>query len=184
MSIATKNSETLNNLIFSYGDFHELEFKKESIDLIFEIESVCHGLDQKKVLTSVYNVLKPNAKFVLYEGFRRNDFDKLPDNVKRAAKLVEKSMAVNGSLEINKWLKLASDTGFTLKSCEDISDAIMPNLGRFQKMSRGYFKYPFLAKLFLFFLPREMLMNSIAGLLMPFTIKNNAQGYYKIILEK
>jgi len=29
-----------------------------------------------------------------------------------------------------------------------------------------------------------MIMNSIAGLLMPVTVHNRAQGYYKIILEK
>jgi len=184
LSIANQNAQGLDNLYFSYGDFHDLEFKESTFDLIFELESICHAFDQKIVLESVYKTLKSKGLFVLYEGFRMNNFDNLSDNLIKASRLTEKSMAVNSFFEIDKWLKIAADVGFNIRICEDISEAIMPNLGRFQRLARGYFKYPFLAKIFLFLLPREMVMNSIAGLLMPFTIFNKAQGYYKIILEK
>lgn len=184
LSIAKAKARDIHNLTLSYGDFHELEFKASTFDLVFELEAVCHATDNRKVLESVYKVLKPKGKFVLYEGFRQNGYEKLPNNLKNASVLTEKSMSVNESIEIGNWLKIASEVGFKLKSCDDISDAIMPNLTRFQRLARGYFKYPLLSKLFLLFLPRALVMNSIAGLLMPFTIKNQAQGYFKIVLEK
>ncbi|MGB4626689.1 MAG: class I SAM-dependent methyltransferase [Erysipelotrichaceae bacterium] len=181
--VANKKSRSMDNVSFSYGDYHNLEFKNESFDLIFEIESICYA-DQRKVLQNSYDKLKQNAIFVLYDGFKMDGFENLSEELKIAAKLVEKSMAVNNTLEIGEWLKIASEIGFKIKSCENISWAMMPNIGKFQILARGYFKYPFLSKLLLTFLPREMVMNSIAGLLMPFTVSNHAQGYYKIILEK
>jgi ubiquinone/menaquinone biosynthesis C-methylase UbiE len=181
---ANRKAQRIDNAVFSYGDFHHLEFRNGSFDIVYELESICHALDQKKVLQGVYDKLKQNGVFVLYEGFRMNDFEELSDEIKKAARLTEKSMAVNRSLEVGEWLKIATEIGFKIRVCENISEAIMPNLGKFQKLSRGYFKYPFLSRLFLVFLPRDMIMNSIAGLLMPFTIRHRAQGYFKIILSK
>lgn len=183
LAIARKIAKRLPNLEFSYGDFHELKFNDASFDLIFELDSICHARDHEKVLRCIHSKLKKGGQFVLYNGFRTSNFDNLPDNLKQAAKLTEKSMAVNAFPEIDNWLKLATDAGFTVKSCDNLSEAILPNLGRFQRMARAYYKYPFLSRLFLLLLPKAMVMNSIAGLLMPFTVKNQAQGYYRIILE-
>ncbi|MFH1000931.1 MAG: class I SAM-dependent methyltransferase, partial [Bacteroidota bacterium] len=109
---------------------------------------------------------------------------KYPANLVTAAILTEKSMAVNKFENIDIWLKIAQQTGFTIKLEQDLSKAIMPNLKRLQFLARGYFKYPFLSRIFLRILPLNMVMNSIAGLLMPFTLQNKAHVYYKIILEK
>jgi SAM-dependent methyltransferase len=182
--IAEREGKSIDNLEFSYGDFHDIEYKNESFDLIFELESICHALDHEKVLKSIYSKLKDGGIFILYDGFRMNHFLNLPDDLIRAAILTEKSMAVNTSLEIDQWLQIAKEIGFKVSICDNISTAIMPNLGRLQRLARAYFKYPFIAKFILVFLSREMLINSIAGLLMPFVIHNNAQGYYKIVLHK
>ncbi len=182
--IANKNSRFMDNLTLSYGDFYDLEFRNESFDIVFELESICHASNQRKVLQGVYDKLKQNAFFVLYEGFRMDGFENLSEELRTAAKLTEKSMAVNSFLEIGEWLKIATEIGFKIKLCENISGAIMPNLGKLQKLARAYFKYPILSRLFLIFLPRDMIMNSIAGLLMPFTLSNQALGYFKIILSK
>jgi len=184
LSIANKKAKHLENVKFVYGDFHNLEFDDSTFDLIFEVAATCYAYNIKNVLEGVYAKLKKNGIFILYDGFRLSGFDQLPEDIKKAAILTEKSMAVNNSAEIDDWLKAATQTGFKVKSCENISQAIMPNLARFQKLARAYFKYPSLSKFLRAFLPREMLMNSIAGLLMPFTVHNGAQGYYKIVLEK
>ena len=184
LAIANKKAKHLENVTFSYGDFHDLEFHDSTFDIIFELESVCYAFNLKKVLEGVYAKLKKNGIFILYYGFRLSGFEQLPEELKKAAILSEKSMAVNSSLTIDEWLKIAVETRFKVISCENISEAIMPTLGRFQKLARSYFKYPLLSKILLGLFPREMIMNSIAGLLMPVTVHNRAQGYYKIILEK
>ena len=181
---ANIKSQIFENIEFSYGDFHDLDFHDSSFDLIFELESICHASDMRKVLSEIYRVLKPCGQFILYEGFKEEGYENLSESLKKAAILTEKSMAVNDFEKIDNWLKIASEVGFKVKIISELSEAIMPNLGRFQVWARGYFKYPFLSRIFLRILPKNMVMNSIAGLLMPFTVHNNAHGYYKIILVK
>lgn len=184
LQLAIKKSKKIKNLTFSYGDFHELGFPNSSFDLIFELEAICHAKDPSQVLTEIYRLLNKKGQFVLYEGFRNVDFAKSPANLIEAAILTEKSMAVDKFEKINDWLKIAQQIGFTIKFEQDLSKAIMPNLRRLQFLARGYFRYPVLSKIFLQILPLNMVMNSIAGLLMPFTLHNKAHVYYKIILEK
>lgn len=184
LQLAIKKSKKIKNLTFSYGDFHKLDFPNSSFDLIFELEAICHAKDPGQVLNEIYRLLTKKGQFVLYEGFRNVGFEKYPANLVTAAILTEKSMAVNKFENIDIWLKIAQQIGFTIKVEQDLSKAIMPNLKRLQFLARGYFKYPFLSKIFLRILPLNMVMNSIAGLLMPFTLHNKAHVYYKIILEK
>ncbi len=93
-------------------------------------------------------------------------------------------MAVGRGWVIEEWLTLANQTGFDALKVEDISEAIMPNLLRFQYLARGYFKYPALSRLLRHVLPDQLVVNSIAGLLMPFTIQANVQGYYLVDLAR
>lgn len=184
LSIARKKSESFKNLTFSYGDFHKMDFEDSSFDLIFELESICHAQDSMQVLSEIYRTLKKGGQFVLYDGFRGNGFENLPDNLMQAAILTEKSLAVNRFEKIDTWLEYSRKAGFKLKSGTDLSMAVMPTLGKLQLLSRKYFEFPFLAKSFLKLFPRDMMMNTIAVLLMPFTLHNKAHCYYRIILEK
>ena len=184
LKIAKRKLHHIENLKFTYGDFHKLDFEDSSFDLIFELESICHAQDSLQVLSEVYRTLKNGGLFVLYDGFRQIGFESLADNLIQSAILTEKSLAVNRFEKIDAWLDMATKAGFKLKVKTDLSDAIMPTLGRLQLLARKYFEYPFLSKIFLQILPQDMMMNTIAVLLMPFTIHNKAHCYYKIILEK
>jgi ubiquinone/menaquinone biosynthesis C-methylase UbiE len=135
-------------------------------------------------LKEVYRILKKEGKFILYEGFRSPNFENRSDLQKKMAQLIEKSMAVPKGYEINKWLDLAKEIGFEVKENTDISEAIMPNLIRFHRLARKYFKYTFLSKIISAILPNNLIKNTIAGLLMPFSIKQKVQTYNRIILIK
>ena len=185
LTIANKKSLHLENLVFNYGDFHKLEFKDSSFDIIFALESLCYANDKKKALSEIYRVLKKGGKFILYDGFKKVPLEGISDNrLIDAIILTEKSMGVNHFDSVENWNNIANSVGFKIKINNDLSEAIMPNLGKLQYLSRGYFKFAFLSKLFLRILPKKMLMNSIAGLLMPFTFHCKVHGYYKIVLEK
>ncbi|MCP4361451.1 MAG: class I SAM-dependent methyltransferase [Chloroflexi bacterium] len=186
VAMATKKADELNlkNVCFNIESFQSLSFPEKLFDILFEVESICHASDMRLALTEAYRVLKPNGRFILFDGFRKRDFEKLSPNIRRASKLVEISMAVGKGIEIDKWLALAHEAGFIEVEVSEISEAIMPNLKRFQRLARGYFKYSRVANVILQQLPPELVMNSIAGLLMPFTISLGAQGYYRIVLEK
>jgi len=177
---AKKRAEGISNLCFSQGNFQDLEFDDKTFDLVFEVESICHATDMKAALSEAYRVLKPGGQFVLFDGFRKPEFDSFSDEQKMAAKLVELAMAVDSPWKINRWLELAKEIGFSIVVVDDISRAIMPNLMRFQLLARGFFKYPPLSKTILKVLPDYLVQNAIAGLLMPFTISMGLQGYFKV----
>ncbi|MCX5848357.1 MAG: class I SAM-dependent methyltransferase [Deltaproteobacteria bacterium] len=184
LKIAKRKSHHIENLKFTYGDFHKLDFEDSSFDFIFALESICYANDSRQVLSEIFRVLKNGGQFVLYDGFRQIGFESLPDNLVQAVILTEKSLAVNSFAKIDTWLEIAGKAGFKLKVKTDLSKAIMPNLGKLQLLARKYFEFPFLSKIFLQILPQDMMMNTIAVLLMPFTMHNKAHCYYKIVLEK
>lgn len=184
LKIAQKKSRGIENLKFTYGDFHKLDFQDSSFDFIFELEAICHAHDSMQVLSEIYRTLKKGGQFVLYDGFRQVGFYNLPENLIQAARLTEKSLAVGGFERIDTWLQMAQKAGFTLNVKTDLSHAVMPTLGKLQLLARKYFEFPCMSKMFLRLFPHEMMMNTIAVFLMPFTIQNKAHGYYKIILEK
>ena len=184
LTYAKKKSLNTMNLSFSYGDFHSINFEDSTFNLVFELESVCHSTNPEKLLKEVYRILKKGGKFILYEGFRSSQYDKSTDLQKKMAVLIEKSMAVHKGHQIDKWLETAIKIGFKIEEKKDISYAIMPNLIRFHRLARKYFKYTFLSKVILAVLPSNLIKNTIAGLLMPFSIQQKIQSYHRIILYK
>jgi hypothetical protein len=94
------------------------------------------------------------------------------------------TLAVGHPWIVDEWLALAQSIGFDVLKVEDVSEAILPNLMKFQFLARGYFRFPLLSNLLLRVLPSHLVRNSIAGLLMPFTVRAEAQGYYVIILGR
>lgn len=184
LKIARRKAKDMGNLVISYGDFHTLDFEDASYDFIFDLEAISHAKDHEQVLSEIYRVLKTGGCFVLYDGFRQSGFHALPDNLMTAAVLTEKSMAVKEFARIDAWLEQAKQFGFDISCQEDLSGAVKPNLARLQLLSRKYFEFPMVSKICVKLFGHTAMMNCIAVLLMPFTMYNNAHGYYKIILGK
>ena len=184
LAVAQKKSSAIRNLNIAYGDFHKLHYADASFDLIFELEAVCHARNTRQVLSEVFRVLKKGGRFVLYDGFRRSNFEMLPDNLKKAAIVIEKSLAVDRFEKVDCWIKTAEEEGFALKVKDDLSRAIMPNLARLQIWALRYFSNYHLSKILLGVFKKHTLLNCAAVLLMPITLHNGAHGYYNIVLEK
>lgn len=184
VAIAKNKAHNIPNLEFQIGDFQNLGFPEETFDLIFVVESICHAMDMARALSEAYRVLKPSGRLIVFDGFRKTGFSKSDKDLQLAARMVEVSMAVKQAWMIDDWLKIAQDVGFYTVKVDDISQAIMPNLRKFQHLARGYFKFPALSNVLLHTLPPYLVKNAIAGLLMPFTVEAETQGYYLIILNR
>lgn len=172
------------NARFQVGDFQQLEFPDNSFDLIFVVESLCHAPEMVRALSEAFRVIRPGGRFIVIDGFRTNQFDSLDGRLQLAATLVERSMAVNHPMRIDTWLQLTRDVGFEVLDVYDLSNAIMPNLLRLQRLARGFFKYQPLSRLIQQLMPARLVRNAIAGLLMPLTVEARAQGYWSITLAK
>jgi len=184
VSSAKEAGKNISNAQFQVGDFHKLNFKSMSFDLVFEIESVCHALDMGLALSEIHRVMREDGVFILFDGFRKPGFVNLDKNLQLASKLTEISMAVKKPFIVDDFILLAETKGFELVELKDLSTAIIPNLRKFQIMARGYFKYPFIAKLLLRVLSPYLIKNAVAGLLMPFIIMGDAEGYFQITLKR
>jgi ubiquinone/menaquinone biosynthesis C-methylase UbiE len=181
---AKEKAEKLANLQLQYGDFHDIRFGDNCFDVVFEMESVCHTDTPEVVLSEVHRVLKPGGKFMLFDGFRSDDFNSLTDNQKKAGYLVEKTMGVNFGHTISEWISIAEKVGFKVDMNDDISHAILPNLKRFHRIANKYFKRPFIAKMVYWVMSKNLIKNTIAGSLLPFSIAQKMQMYQRIILVK
>lgn len=184
VSQARRLAYGLPHVDFQVGNFQETPFRQDSFDITFIVESLCHATNMHKALHEVYRVLKPGGSFVVFDGFRRAGFEHLHADLRFAAKLVEIAMAVDQGWIVDEWVELVKAVGFEMLTVNDLSEAIMPNLMRLQFLARGYFKYPLFSALISHILPPYLTRNAIVGLLMPFTMKMGAQGYYCFVMRK
>jgi ubiquinone/menaquinone biosynthesis C-methylase UbiE len=182
VKIAKNSLSRLPNAACYVADFHYLPLRSASYDLVFVVESLCHATDLHLALTEARRVLKPGGRLILFDGFRRAELSTLEPDLQLAMRLTERAMAVPESMTLDKWLALTKTVGFEAVNVRNLSDAIMPNLVRFQWLARGYFKYPALNRVFYRLLPQGLVTNAIAGVLMPFTIQAGVHGYFLVVL--
>lgn len=183
VTIAKRKAKGINNIEFKQGNFQKLEFENKSLDLIFAVDSICHANKLRLALAEVQRVLKPGGRFIVFDGFRKKSFENLEMDLQTAVRLVEVSMLVKAFPHLDNWLEKVHQAGFGLLKLEDLSLKIMPNLLKLQQLARKYFKSTLTAKAISRVMPPYLVKNSIAGLLMPITVGDGAQGYYLISLE-
>lgn len=184
LNIAKKGIQDKNNVEFIYGDFQSIPLPDQSAELVFELEAVCHAHNQEKVLQESNRILKQGGLFIVYEAFRNSNFDALPENSKLAGWLTEKTMVVKQFADEDAWLELASKNGFEVIENQDISQAVMPNLLRLNSISMKIFDKPLLGKVLKMLIPRYVLMNAVAGTLMPYVISMEIMKYKRVVLIK
>jgi ubiquinone/menaquinone biosynthesis C-methylase UbiE len=187
IKIARRKADKFSNLSFQEGNFNRLNFLDQSFDIVFAFECLCHASEAETPLAEIFRVLRPGGQLIIFDGYRKIKFTQLPKLLQTATQLVEISMAVrHGFSEINDWNAIVQSIGFQIQTIEDISLAIQPTLLKLQKLSWKLFSLSWQVKILIYLLPKYLIRNSIAGLLMPFTVspKGEAFGYYKLILER
>ena len=87
-------------------------------------------------------------------------------------------------LQLN-WYAILQSIGFRVEVMEDFYWAIQPTLSKLQRLSLKLFSLSWKAKIIAYPLLKYLVINSIPGLFMPFTVshKGEAFGYY-LILER
>ncbi|MEA5515113.1 class I SAM-dependent methyltransferase [Nodularia sp. UHCC 0506] len=183
IKIAGRKANKLSNLSFEEGNFNQLNFADQSFDIVFGFECLCHAPQAQIPLAEIFRVLRPGGQLIVFDGYRKIELEQFSKLLQTASQLVEVSMAVrHGFSEIDDWQKIAQSIGFRFQALEDISSAIKPCLSRLQKLSLQIFSLPWKLKILTYLLPKYLVRNAIAGLLLPLT--EDALGYYKIILER
>ena len=181
---ARKNVRNLPNVNVAIGNFqNERDFGETKSNLIFAVETLCHATDIEKALRAIAGSLADGGKFVIYDGFRKNqaEFDPV---MQKALRYTEQAMAVPKFYELEQFVDMADKAGLEVVSVEDRSSEILPNLIRLSDLAKAFFKIPALSKLIMWVLPRGLVANAIAGLLMAVTVQSGAHRYGKIVFIK
>ena len=133
-------------------------------------------------VAEMHRVLCPGGRLIVVDCFRRQPLERFDADLQLAARLVEKTAAVDGFSVIDDWLRLAASIGFNALETVDESNHVVHNLERLYRLASGFFDDPLLVKTVQQTVPPLLLQNAICGLLMPFTVGGGTHGYYSIAL--
>lgn len=181
---ANKKAKNLANLSFNYGDFQHINYDDNTFDVVFGIEAVCYSEDMEQLLKEVYRVLKVGGKFIVYDGFRFSNFESETELIKESITLCEKAMVADEFNHITAWINVSEKIGYHIEENKDISMDVMPNLKRLYRASHKFYKNKTIAKIVNTVFPSIMVKNSIAGILMAYTIMLRKHSYNKVIMIK
>lgn len=161
----------LGNVIFQQGSYQDIPTDYDGVDLVFGIETLCYATDIDAVARNVARVLAPGGRFIMYDGFRRPDFDAAPKDVILATQLFEVTTAVtNGFFKLSDWYNALEKAGLRVTRTEDLTDATIPAMRVLQARAYKFFKswkYRFLRHI----MPKYLIWNAVAGLTGPFMIE-------------
>lgn len=66
-----RKSNCAGDIDLLLADYHHVPLPDESADGVIAIESMCHSMDKKAFLREVHRLLKPGARFVVTDCFKR-----------------------------------------------------------------------------------------------------------------
>lgn len=181
---AKRDLARCSNVETSVADFNDLsEFSDGSFDAVLAVETLCHSSDFHQTLSSIARVVRTGGKLIVFDGFRGEN-KSLSADLTHALEYTEKAMAVHRFSKFSEFQEAAQANGFEISLHEDRSKEIMPNLIRLSDFAKTFFKIDFLSRALMLVLPRGLVANSVAGLLMAVTVSSGAHSYRKLIFTR
>ena len=123
---------------FSVIDYLHTGFSKESFDVVWAIESVCHAEKKEDFLEEAHRVLKKGGRIIIADGFIKRE-----PTTKREKQLVTdfyKGMLLPNLYTFVQFEDAMKKTGFKHVTVFDKTHEILPSAKRFYLISR--FLYP------------------------------------------
>ncbi len=186
LDYAFNKAKKLKNFHPKIGDYHNLtDYPRDSFDVIFVIEALCHSTNKKQVFSEVRKLLKNTGVFIIFDGYCGKKESLLAKNEQLAKKLTEKSMAVPDFDNYQEFKNKLINSGFKILNEEDMSEFIIPTLKRFENHARLYFKIPSLIlKIINKFFPAVIINNVIPGYLLLTLVEFKTAKYVLTVASK
>ena len=174
------------NITLVEGDFNNLSGFSEKFDLVFGVETVCHGQNKDRIIREISRVLKPGGKLILFDVYEAKPRSKMTDFEQYVSSVTLAAMRVTDQDQyIGNMKKYLEKNHFADIEISNLTDAIMPNLKRLERVSNYYFCHPHLLKVLKIITSHDANINSIAGWLMPLSFDGkNIHQYNRIIATK
>lgn len=168
---ASKDAAQLPNASFRQGSYADIPAELHGADVVFGLETLCYATDLDAVAAQIAAAIAPGGRFVMYDGFRRADFDAAPPDVQTAARLFEVTTAVTGGFHtIDAWDAALTRAGLVVLRREDLTDQSIAGMRYLHNRAAKFFhswKYRVLKHV----MPKYLIRNAVAGLVGPYMIE-------------
>lgn len=129
----------VDNLVkFIVKNFVDTKFPKNSFDVVWGIESVCHAENKKDFLSEAKRILKNNGRIIVADGFLKKE--DLTDEEKRDMNKWLYEWAVPNLASINEFQKYLEELNFKNIELKEVTKNVMPSSKRMYIAS--LFAYP------------------------------------------
>lgn len=135
-----------NNLSeFSCQNYCKTNFKDNTFDVIFGIESICYSEPKEDFLKEAFRILKPGGRLIVADFFLRNANNK---NEQELINKWEKTWAIKSFINNDQFCEDIKKTGFTNTLIKDISENVYPSI---KLLHRSYYPGIFISRISNFF---------------------------------
>lgn len=185
LAFARKRIKAQSNLSYFPSAWQSPQHWNKPIDLMFAVESFCYAEDVAQVFAALSQKLNAGGHFVIFDAFNTAALQEASMDLEEAISLTAWAFALKAWHRVEEVEKTAQQYGFVLRSKIDFSEAVMPNLLRFQQdMQSLCRKKWFTALAQSQILPEVLLGHITGGLLGGHTLASKAQGYFYLHFQK
>jgi len=166
---------------FSVIDYLVTGFPKESFDVVWAIESVCHAERKEDFLQEAYRVLKKGGRIIIADGFIK----RVPktEREKRLVTDFYKGMLLPNLYTFGQFEDTMKKTGFKHVTVIDKTNEIVPSAKRFYLICR--FMYPLIVIAATFrIVPKIFIAGCKAGIIQYEAVQAGVGGYGIMFGEK
>ncbi len=178
---AKNENSGVDNLSFRVADFNDLEELDGHFDLIFGVETLCHGEHLQDIMSVCSNILSDKGLLVIFDGW--NTGKAKSEDEENAYSLLCWGFALD---RFHDLAEIDNARGFEIVENTDLTFAVLPNLKTFQEGSLRMIKYRPLYNILrkLRLIPEAYLQQMAAGLLSHYFLQQNLMEYRKMVLQK
>ncbi len=185
LRFARKQARKQNNLNYFPSAWQSPQHWNTPIDLLFAVESFCYAENLKQLFPTLSCKLNEEGHFVIFDAFNTSAIQTASPALQQAISLTAWAFALKAWHKVEEVESTAQQYGFVLRNKIDFSEAVMPNLLRFQRDMQALCRKKWFAKLAKSRLFPEVLLGHITGgLLGGHTLASEAQGYFYLHFQK
>lgn len=164
------------------ADFHHLPFMPQTFDAVFSVESLCYAESFKQLFAEIRRVLKPDGIAIDIDGWRKDEFTNMPEEVQQAGRWTEQSMAVEHGDTEKAWEAEVLEGGMEVVEEMDLTQEVLPNMRRHRKICNRIIAFPRLCRIISSRWP-GLMQHWAAGVMMAPLTEGGAYSYRLLVLE-
>ncbi len=135
--VNAKKAKLAQKVKFVVGDYTKTEFKNESFDVVFGMESICYSEPRSDFLKEAYRLLKPGGVLVLTDGYRKREIRRGEETVAFSEFL--NGWRLNNLVSYKDMARYMKEAKFSEIMIEDKTDFIEMSLNKMRALVRWHF---------------------------------------------